>query len=190
MPRVHPLEPPYGPQVAEQLARMMPVDLEPIGLFRTFAINLPMAEAMTTWGSYELSRRLSLGLRDREILIDRTCVRCDCEYEFGVHAAYFADRAGLDREQGASLVAGTEGDGCWSHRDRVLIRLADSLHDRADLDDGLWSDLRAEFEEREILDAIMICGWYHAIAFAANALRVEPEEWAPRFGDFEASLDG
>jgi hypothetical protein len=38
-----------------------------------------MAAAMSGWGSYELSRRLSLSLRDREIVIDRTCARCRCE---------------------------------------------------------------------------------------------------------------
>jgi hypothetical protein len=34
----------------------------PVGLFRTFAKNLPMAEAATHWGRYELGRRLSLTL--------------------------------------------------------------------------------------------------------------------------------
>ncbi len=191
MARVAPLAPPYVPEVGDQLARMMPPGVEPIGLFRTFAVNLPMAEAMTTWGTYELSRRLSLGLRDREILIDRTCVRCGCEYEFGVHAAYFAERAGLDRAQLSSLVSGSEADGCWtSDRDRLLIRLADALHADARLGGGLWDELSTEFDAPELLDAVMICGWYHAIAFAANALEVELEEWAPRFADFGASLDG
>lgn len=191
MSRVAPLAPPYAPEVGDQLARMMPPGVEPIGLFRTFAVNLPMAEAMTTWGTYELSRRLSLGLRDREILIDRTCVNCRCEYEFGVHAAYFAERAGLDGAQLSSLVTGNETDGCWANgRDQLLIRLADTLHADARLGDTLWDEVRAEFEEPELLDAIMICGWYHAIAFAANALEVALEEWAPRFADFGASLDG
>ena len=46
-PRITPLGPPYEPEVAEQLARMMPAGVEPIGLFRTFARNLPMATAMS-----------------------------------------------------------------------------------------------------------------------------------------------
>ena len=44
---------------------MMPPGTPPIGLFRTFARNMPMAEAMGGWGSYELSRRLSLSMRHR-----------------------------------------------------------------------------------------------------------------------------
>ena len=51
-----------------------------------------MTEAMGSWGRYELGRQLSLPLREREIAIDRTCARCGCEYEWGVHVAYFAER--------------------------------------------------------------------------------------------------
>ena len=48
---------------------MMPPGVPPILLFRTFARNLPMAAAMDGWGHYELSKRLSLTLRDRELVM-------------------------------------------------------------------------------------------------------------------------
>lgn len=69
--RMAPTEAPHPSEVAEVLHRMMPGDEEPIALFRLYAHNLPLTEALRAWGSYQLSRRLSLGLRDREILIDR-----------------------------------------------------------------------------------------------------------------------
>ena len=93
MSRLQPLGPPYEPDVEERLSAMMPPGVPPILLFRTFARNLPMAAAMDGWGHYELSKRLSLTLRDREIVIDRTTARCGCEYEWGVHVAFFAERA-------------------------------------------------------------------------------------------------
>ena len=62
-PRIGALEQPHEPAVAAQLERMMPPNVPPIALFRTVVKNLPMAEAMTLWGSYELSRSLSLSLR-------------------------------------------------------------------------------------------------------------------------------
>ncbi|MBS2549029.1 carboxymuconolactone decarboxylase family protein [Catenulispora sp. NL8] len=68
---------------------------------------------MRGWGGYELSRRLSLTPRDREIVTDRTCARCGCEYEWGVHVEYFADRAGLTREQISSTAWGSSADPCW-----------------------------------------------------------------------------
>ncbi|MGE2816292.1 carboxymuconolactone decarboxylase family protein [Mycobacterium heidelbergense] len=184
-PRIGALEPPHPPAVTAQLEKMMPPGVPPIALFRTVARNLPMAEAMTLWGSYELSRALSLSLRDREIVIDRTCARCGCEYEWGVHVAFFAARAGLDDDQVRSLTHGFAGDACWAReRDRLLIRAVDALYDHRDIDNALWAALRDEFDEREVLDLTMLCGWYHAISFTARAARVPLEAGSPTFADF------
>jgi alkylhydroperoxidase family enzyme len=183
-PRISPLEPPYDPSVAAQLTAMMPADatVPPIALFRTFVRNLPMTQAMTTWGSYELGRSLSLSLREREIVIDRTCARCGCEYEWGVHVAFFATRAGFDHAQIMSLTHGSAEDGFWADdRDRLLIRAVDALHDENDLPAELWEALSACFREEELLDLILLCGWYHAISFVARAVRVPLEVGAPRF---------
>ena len=91
----------------------MPAGAPPIALFRLFARNLPMTTAMHPWGAYELGRQFTLTLRDREIVIDRTCARTGCEYEWGVHVAFFARRAGLTGDQVASLTRGQPSDGCW-----------------------------------------------------------------------------
>jgi len=187
MPRISPLEPPYDDTTGKQLAAMMPPGVEPILLFRTFARNLPMTAAMGGWGSYELSPGLSLSMRDREILIDRTCVRCGCEYEWGVHINFFAARVDLDPGQVASIVHGGFSDSCWvDHRDRLLLRVADELHDHATVTDELHEELSAEFDDRELLDMYLLCGWYHAISFAANAAGVPLEPGAPRFADYRA----
>jgi hypothetical protein len=186
MIRIAPVQPPYDDDTGEQLARMMPPGAEPILLFRTFAKNLPMASAMVSWGSYELSRRLSLSMRDREILIDRTCARCGCEYEWGVHIAFFADRVGLSTGQIASVTHGSADDACWTDaRDRLLVRAADALHDRATINDALHDELVAVFTEPELLDIYMLCGWYHAISYAANAAGVDLEPGAPTFNDHQ-----
>jgi alkylhydroperoxidase family enzyme len=181
-PRIGALEPPHDPTVAAQLQKMMPPNVPPIALFRTVVRNLPMTEAMTLWGSYELSRSLSLSLRDREIVIDRTCARCGCEYEWGVHVAFFAERARLDRDQIGSLTHGGADDPCWTtERDRLLIRAVDALCDDRDIDNTLWDALSHEFDECEILDLTMLCGWYHAISFTARAARVPLEAGSPTF---------
>ena len=114
----------------------MPPGVAPIGLFRTFVRNLPAATAMGGWGAYELGRQLSLTMRDREIVIDRTCARCGCEYEWGVHVAFFAERMALSAEGVRSLTAGGAADPCWTEpRDRLLVESVDQLHDTSDIDD-------------------------------------------------------
>ena len=121
MARITPLEPPFIADVGAQLAAMMPPGQPPIGLFRTFAKNLPMAEAATDGSRYELGRGLSLTLREREIVILRTCARCSCEYEWGVHLMVFADRAGLGRSEISSLTRGVSLATC-AGRHRVTGR--------------------------------------------------------------------
>ncbi len=118
------------------------------------------------------------------MLIDRTCARCGCEYEWGVHVAFFAERVGLTAAQITSLAHGEPSDPCWvDQRDRFLIRAADELHEQSDIDDELWDELHSEFTDTELLDLMMLCGWYHAISFTANGSRVTLEPGAPRFAE-------
>ena len=179
---IAPLEPPFEADVAAELEQMMPPGAPPIALFRTFARNLPMTRAMRPWGGYELSRSLSLSLREREIVIDRTCALCGCEYEWGVHVAFFAVKAALTSAQVTSLTFGDADDPCWTlARERLLIDAVDSLHETNDLSDDLASRLAAAFTEAERLDLFLLAGWYHAISYAARAARVPLEDGAPRF---------
>jgi alkylhydroperoxidase family enzyme len=153
----------------------------PINLFRLFARNMPMAEAMTGWGSYELSKRLSLSMRQRELIIDRVTALCGAEYEWGVHVASFGERVGLTAPQVASLTRGSPADPCWSASERAILTAVDELHDSADISDGTWESLDLSDEQR--LDLLLLAGWYHAISFVARASRIPLEETAPRFAD-------
>ncbi|HEV2362161.1 MAG TPA: hypothetical protein VGS21_10705 [Acidimicrobiales bacterium] len=82
----------------------------------------------------------------------------------------------------ASLTHGDHQDPCWTEdRDRLLIRAVDSLHRTADIDDALWSDLAGVFSESELLDLLMLTGWYRAISYVARVCRVQPEDGTPSF---------
>lgn len=186
MSRIPPLTPPYEPAAEDVLATMMPAGAPPILLFRTFAQNLPMTSALKGWGGYELSDRMSLSLRDREIVIARTCALCCCEYEWAVHIAFFADQAELGRDQIRSLTHGWAEDACWvTPRDQALITAADSLHHTAQLDDELFAQLELSLSHGELLDLMMLAGWYHAISYVANGAQVGLEPGTPRFLDYE-----
>src|SRR4051812_18157539 len=92
MPRIAPAEPPYEPQIAAELDRIMPSGVPPLVLFRTLAKNPRIFARIFAGG---LLDKGALRLRQREIVIDRTTGRLGCEYEWGVHIAFFAERAGL-----------------------------------------------------------------------------------------------
>ena len=175
---------PYEPEVGDQLRSMMPKGAPPIGLFRTFARNVNMTKAMGGWGRYELGGDLSLSMRQREIVIDRTCARCGCEYEWGVHILFFAERVAFTTPQLASLTHGEATDPCWSSNEALLIRAVDELHDTSTISDALWTVLAGHFDDAQLLDLTMLCGWYHAISFTARSARVAPEPGTPMFTDY------
>jgi alkylhydroperoxidase family enzyme len=176
MSRIAPLQPPYPEEAATLLAAMMPPGVPPIALFRLFARNLPMARAMHGWGRYELGRDLTLTMRQREIVIDRTCARCGCEYEWSVHVQMFGARVALTPDQQRSLADGSATDACWTDdTERLLIEAVDALHDTSDIDDGLWARLAKSFDEPQLIDLLLLCGWYHAISFVARATRLPLE---------------
>ena len=184
VPRIAPVTPPYEPEIAARLDKMMP-GAPPIALFRTFVRNLPMAEAMGPWGGYELSKRLSLTMRQRELVIVRVTARCRCEYEWGVHITFFGDRVGLTDDQKRSITHGGPSDPCWPRDESALLRAVDELHDHADIGDTTWSQLAQTLTEQQSLDVLMLAGWYHAISYAANAARIDLEDGVARFADCE-----
>jgi len=174
-PRVEPLAPPYAPDVQAVFDKIMPPGVPPLALFTTLA-RVPRI--------YDRLRAASLldsgpvSLRHREILIDRTCARCGCVYEWGVHVAFFADRAALTPEQVRATTKDGTVDPVWSEEELLLIRLVDELHDTADISDALWEALAKAFSIDQIFEVIALVGFYHTISFFANGLRLDAKPYA------------
>lgn len=170
-PRLAPVEPPYEAATQQALDALG----APIQLFAMFARRPDMAEAISQWGRYYLSKRSALTVRSRELVIDRTTALCGADYEWGVHIAVFAQKADLDDQQVASLAGGHPSDNCWAATDRQILRAVDALHEHADLDDATWQDLVDAVGADGALEVLLLSGWYHAISYAVNALRLPLE---------------
>lgn len=176
MARLAPLAEPYPPEVGEALARMMPPGLPPIALFRTVAHN---PRVLSRWRGGMLLDKGSITLRQRELVILRTTARLCAEYEWGVHIAFFAAKAGFsDAERAATVHAGPEA---WSGAEAVLIRVADALIDTATLDDALWAEAAAHFSPAQLVEILSLVGLYHMVSFVVNAGGVAREPGAPGF---------
>ena len=181
-PRIEPLAPPYTPELDALLQRMTPPGAPAVlALFRVLAHHPVLAERMMGWGGFLLGRRATLTLRDREVVIDRVCARCGAEYEWGVHVAAFAEAAGLTAEQNTALADPGAGDAALTARDRLLVRMVDELHDSGTVSDALWPQLAGSWDTQQLLELLLLAGWYHAIAYVCNAARVPLETWAPRW---------
>lgn len=175
-PRLPPVEPPYDAVTSDALDALGP----PLAVFRLFARKPDRAHAIHGWGRYYLSRQLSLSLRHRELVIDRTTARCGSSYEWGVHVAAFADKIGLSPEQVRSTAHGRPDDDCWSDPDdRAVLHAVDALVDRRDLDDAEWAELLSAVGEEGALDVLLLTGWYHAISFVTRVPRLPQEPGTP-----------
>jgi alkylhydroperoxidase family enzyme len=178
MPRIAPAEPPYEPAIAEALARIMPEGVPPLVLFRAMAKSPRVFAKLFAGG---LLDKGPLGLRQREIVIDRTTARLGCEYEWGVHIAFFAERAGFTAGQIAATVRPDSDAAGWSADEQALIALVDDLVDRRTIGDATWAGLAAHFDEAAILEAIALVGYYHTISFLCRGLDLPLEAYAARF---------
>jgi len=181
-PRLAPLDPPYAPELQSLLARMTPPAAPDIlALFRVLARHPVLAERMTAVGGLLLGRQASLSLRDREVVIDRVCARCGAEYEWGVHVAAFAQAAGFSAAEVATIADAHAGHDNLEERDRLLVRLVDELHDTATVSDALWRELASCWSAPQLVELLVLAGWYHAISYVCNAARVPLEPWAARW---------
>jgi alkylhydroperoxidase family enzyme len=177
-PRIAPADPPYVAEVQARLDALMPPGVAPLILFRVLARDRRLFERFMGGGLLDKGH---LTLRQREIVIHRVTGRCGAEYEWGVHAAFFARRAGLDAAQLNSTVHGGASDACWPPQDALLIRFCDALSADCKLGDALWAELRAAFSEEAILELLLLAGFYRTVSYLTNALRLPPEQFAVRF---------
>jgi len=176
-PRIAPLEPPYAADVQADFYAIMR-GAPPLILFRVMAKN---ARAWQKFRAGGLLDKGALTLRQREIVIDRTCGLNNCEYEWGVHVAIFAKAAELNDAQVSATVLGDHDAPCWSAAEQALLRTVDALHHRATLSDDEFAALAAHHSEAQIFEIILLCGFYRTVSYLANGLRLPLEHTAARF---------
>ncbi len=170
--RIAPAEPPFPDDVQDWLDRTMPPGKAPLRLFTTLAKDTRLFKKFFSAG---LLDRGNLSLRQREIVIGRTTALCGSEYEWGVHIAIFGERVRFDSAQVHSLACGGSNDPCWNREELLLLRLCESLHQKCDLDDRLWNELREVFGEGALLELLMLAGFYRTVSYLTNALRLALE---------------
>jgi alkylhydroperoxidase family enzyme len=175
--RIEPLAPPYSPEVQAAFDKVMR-GAPPLLLFRTVARNPRVLQRMMAGG---LLDRGSISIRTRELMILRTCARCGAEYEWGVHIAGFGEKAQWTAEQIHSSAHGKADDSCWTREDRLVMKLADELHDTSSVSEPTWKLAVVHFSAEALIELIMLAGLYHAVSFMVNACGIQHESLAPRY---------
>lgn len=97
---------------------------------------------------------------------------------------------GLSPEQLRATVLGTSQDSVWAERDRLLINLVDALHETSAASDSLWEQLAADSTPVQLIELLILVGWYQLICFVINGIQVEQEPWAMSFPCAEQERPG
>ncbi len=176
MSRIAPAAAPFPEAVQRRLAKLTPLNGQHLLLFRTLARDERLFARFMDGG---LLDRGHLTLRERELTILRVCALNRSDYEWGVHVAYFAERAGFTEAEVAASAAPFEAHP-WTGRDAVILRLCDALQDGSELPEDLWSETRETFSEMTLLEILMLIGKYRQVCILTNALRLDQEADAPR----------
>jgi alkylhydroperoxidase family enzyme len=179
-PRIVPVDDP-GPEVSELLAKTLGDDRGvPLAIFRTMARHPRMLKRFNVLGGFFLTRG-DLPARDRELAVLRTAWRSGSEYEWAQHVLIGA-RAGLSEDE-ISRVTRPELPAHWPARDAALLRAADEIADKADICDATWAELSAGYSETQLMELVMLVGFYRMTAGFLNATGVRKEADLPGWPD-------
>ncbi|RZS31131.1 AhpD family alkylhydroperoxidase [Herbihabitans rhizosphaerae] len=145
---------------------------EPPKLFSVLARHRPLFRG---WLSF--ARRLmpggTLPRRETELVILRVALLRGCSYELAHHRR-LGERAGVTDADLARLVDGSEAEG-WPARDRAVLRAAESMIERHDVDDRSWDELREHLDERECVELCLLVAHYDMLATVISTLRISPD---------------
>lgn len=151
--------------------------VRPLHLPGVVAHHPTLLEPYMTWAT-AVARHGVLAPRDSALLALRTALRCDSEFEWGVHATYALARAGLDDGDVRRVATGPGAPG-WSTRDAALLSAADELHDRQSISDETWATLGRSFGVEALLEIVFVVGHYTMLSMVANSAGVQPEaDWS------------
>lgn len=119
-----------------------------------------------------------VSMRTRELLILRVGLRTSCAYEWGNHVPG-ALSAGMTADEIAALANGT---GSWSAAEAAVLDLVDDLCTDNCASEETWKVLTAVYTEGEIIELVMLTGFYRMNAGFLNSLGVQVEPGRPGLG--------
>lgn len=162
------------PEVAAQLGKAFG-ETQPLNIFRTLAKAPKMLDAVQRMGGFLLSGK-GLPPREREIVVLRVGWRAGSEYEFGQHTV-IGRQAGLTDEEITRLTEDSlEG---WDDGDRLLVAMADDLHADDKVSDLTWAGLAERWTETQLIELLVLAGFYRLISGFLNSAGVELEDGTP-----------
>jgi AhpD family alkylhydroperoxidase len=129
------------------------------------------------WGWLHFAGRLMPGgrlpRRETELVILRVATIRDCAYELAHHVRLGA-RAGVTPADLDRVRVGSTPHR-WEHPQPGLLRVTEEQLATRDLADDTWAELRAAYDERTVIEILLLVGHYDMLATTLTTLRLEPD---------------
>jgi alkylhydroperoxidase family enzyme len=144
-----------------------------LNVFRMFLQNPVVARAaenlITT-----LMNRNTIEERTRELIILRTAWRTGSDYEFGRHLL----RARSLNMSEQEILGVRDPDKCpsYSEVDRAVLKMADELHERANVSPATWAVLEKKFTSGQLVELVIAEGNWRMAAALFNVAKLPLDE--------------
>jgi crotonobetainyl-CoA:carnitine CoA-transferase CaiB-like acyl-CoA transferase/alkylhydroperoxidase family enzyme len=161
-PRIEPVSEPSAEE-ADVLAATVPIPgAQPPNLFRTLVRHPTLAKRTNLLAGMFLTKGL-LPPRDRELAILRVAALAHSEYELRQHRR-LARGVGLGEDEIDAAIAG--------EAPRPLLAFVEAVANDVDASDELWQPLADVYTDEQMLELVLLVGFYRMIAGALNTVGV------------------
>jgi 4-carboxymuconolactone decarboxylase len=117
---------------------------------------------------------LALDPRLRQLAILRVAEVGDAPYILAQHRA-IARIAGLTDEQIAAAGERTIDNPCFTYVQKLVLAFADEVAAVPHVSDALFTRIESVLTPREIVELLLVIGWYWTACRLTTALEIEPE---------------
>jgi len=117
---------------------------------------------------------LELDPKLRQLAILRVANRAAAPYIWTQHIA-LGRIAGVTDEQIAAVSRPEIHDGCFTEVEQLVLTFADEVIQRPRVSDSLFHRIHGPLSSREIVELLLVVGWYWTACRLTTALDVEPE---------------
>lgn len=112
---------------------------------------------------------------DTELVILRVAHLRECGYETDHHIR-LGRRAGITPEILERIRIGADAEG-WTEEHRALLTAVDQLVLTRDIDDDAWGRLSACYDDRRLIEIVLLVNQYEGLASTITTLRIQRDEF-------------
>jgi alkylhydroperoxidase family enzyme len=145
-----------------------------VGIFGVMLHAPELLKLYRATGTYFLTDG-SLTPHDRELAILRVAWLCRAPYEWGEHVSVSRKRSLITPEEVANVQIGSSAP-VWGKSDRAILKAVEELFAGAAICDATWAELASVFNEKQLVELVILIGQYQMTAYFLNTMRIPLRE--------------